>query len=46
MNSTTPLYDNSTSNVDSMNHTGFAKDLTFTDIILNPIFIWRNQLYL
>ena len=41
MNSTTLLYNNSTlssSDVDSMNHTGFANDLTFTDIILNPFF--------
>ena len=40
MNSTTPLFDNSTSSdVDSMNRTGFANDLTFTDVItLNPYF--------
>ena len=49
MNSTTTLYDNSTlsdENVGSMNHTGFANNLNFTDIILNPFLYGSSIIFI
>ena len=39
-------FNSTSSDVDFMNRTGFANDLTFTDIILNPLFYGSSIIFI